>query len=85
MPIQSLSRLRSLMLTQSASLILNLLVYTGCATAYTPPPLTPQHPAHPEAIAAPALPPSHTLVQRPRPAPYFAASCAHFASELRNG
>ena len=69
MPTQSLSRLRSLMLTQSASLILNLLVYTGCATAYTPPPLTVQHPAHPEAMAAPELPPSHTLAYIPADLP----------------
>ena len=36
MPAQSLSRLRGLMPTQSASLVLVLFVYTGCATAYTP-------------------------------------------------
>src|SRR5262245_30125768 len=69
MPTQSLSRLRSLMLTQSTSLVLSLLVCTGCATAYPPPPLTVQHPAHPEAMAAPELPRSHTLAYGPADLP----------------
>jgi Cu/Ag efflux protein CusF len=78
MPAQSLSRLRGLMLTQSASLLLSLFVYTGCATAYTPPPLTVQHPAHPEAMAAPELPGSTTLAYGPsdRPSPQPAIAMA---------
>jgi Cu/Ag efflux protein CusF len=49
------------MVTWSVSLSLSLFVFTGCAAAYTPPPLTTQHPAHPEAMATPTPPPSHTL------------------------
>ena len=58
------------MLTWSMSLSLSLFVCTGCATAYTPPPLTTQHPAHPAAMAAPEPPRSHTLayVSSDRPA-----------------
>ena len=66
---QSLSHLRSLTMTQSTSLVLSLFVYTGCATAYTPPPLTVQHPAHPEAMAAPELPRSNTLAYGPADLP----------------
>ena len=69
MPAQSLSRLQGLMLTQSASLVLSLFVFTGCAAAYTPPPLTVQHPAHPEAMAAPELPRSTTLAYGPSDLP----------------
>jgi hypothetical protein len=32
--------------------IASLCVFLGCATAYTPPPLTTQHPAHPGLAAA---------------------------------
>jgi len=53
------------MSTWSASCVLSLFVFTGCAAAYTPPPLTTQHPAHPEATAAPTLPPSKTLAYGP--------------------
>ena len=79
MPAQSLSRLRGLMPTQSASLVLVLFVYTGCATAYTPPPLTVQHPAHPEAMAAPELPRSNTLAYGPSdlPSPPAIAMAQH--------
>ena len=58
------------MLTWSMSLSLSLFVFTGCAAAYTPPPLTTQHPAHPEAMVAPEPPRSHTLayVSSDRPA-----------------
>ena len=58
------------MLTWSMSLSLSLFVFTGCAAAYTLPPLTTQHPAHPEALAAPEPPRSHTLayVSSDRPA-----------------
>ena len=65
--------------TWSAVLVLSLVVCTGCARAYTPPPLTVQHPAHPEAVAAPALPPSRTLAYGPAdmPAPQPATAMAH--------
>jgi Cu/Ag efflux protein CusF len=55
----------------SVSCSLSLFVFTSCTAAYPPPPLTMQHPAHPEAIAAPALPPSTTLAYGPsdRPSP----------------
>jgi len=69
MPAKSLSRLHGLIGTQSASLVLSLFVYTGCAAAYAPPPLTVQHPAHPEAMAAPELPRSHTLAYGPADLP----------------
>jgi hypothetical protein len=38
--------------TWSAACVLSPFVCTDCATAYTPPLLTAQHPAHPEAMAA---------------------------------
>ena len=41
---------------------------TGCA-ASTPPTLTTQHPAHPEAMVAPELPPSTTLAYTPADIP----------------
>ena len=56
-------------------LLLTLLVLTACA-AYTPPPLTTVHPAHPEAATAPEPAASHTLAyspsDRPSPAPAVA-------------
>jgi Cu/Ag efflux protein CusF len=52
----------------SVSCIVSLFVFTGCA-AYTPPPLTTQHPAHPEAASAPAPPPSTTLAYGPADIP----------------
>ncbi|HSF31768.1 MAG TPA: copper-binding protein, partial [Candidatus Tectomicrobia bacterium] len=55
--------------TWSMSYLVSVLVFTGCAAAYTPPPLTTQHPAHPEAAAAPALPPSTTLAYGPSDIP----------------
>jgi Cu/Ag efflux protein CusF len=64
--------------TWSMSCLVSVFVFTGCAAAYTPPPLTTQHPAHPEAAAAPALPPSTTLaygpsdIPTPQPASYMA-------------
>ena len=59
--------------------VMSLCLLTGCAAAYTPPPLTMQHPAHPEAMAAPAPPPSTTLAYGPSdiPAPQPASSLAH--------
>jgi len=69
MPAQCISRLRGLRMTQSALVVLSLFVYTGCATAYTPPPLTVQHPAHPEAMATPELPRSTTLAYGPADLP----------------
>src|ERR1700720_114391 len=58
--------------------IVSVFVLTGCAAAYTPPPLTTQHPAHPEATAAPTLPPSTTLAYGPSdlPAPQPASVMA---------
>src|SRR6516162_4680448 len=47
------------------AVVVGLGVCTGCAAAYTPPPLTTQHPAHPEAAPAPTLPPSATLAYGP--------------------
>ncbi len=60
---------RQVMSTWSLTYLLSLFVFTGCATAYTPPPLTAQHPAHPEAMAAPTPPPSSTLAYRPADIP----------------
>ena len=58
--------------------IASLCVFLGCATAYTPPPLTTQHPAYLEAPPAPALPPSTTLAYglSDLPAPQPAVSLA---------
>jgi Cu/Ag efflux protein CusF len=68
----------------SASWVLSLFVCTGCA-AYTPPPLTTQHPAHPEATVAPALPRSTMLAYGPAdiPTPQPAISMAQ--RELQPG
>jgi Cu/Ag efflux protein CusF len=49
--------------------VLSLCAFIGCAAVYTPPALTTQHPAHPEAAAAPELPPSTTLTYRPSDIP----------------
>ena len=68
MPSQSLPRLLGIV-TWSVSCSLSLFVFTGCAAAYTPPALTPQHPVHPEAMAAPAPPPSNTLAYGPSDRP----------------
>ena len=57
------------MSTWSITYLFSLLVCTGCASAYNPPPLTAQHPAHPEAMAAPTPPPSNTLAYRPADIP----------------
>jgi len=65
---QSLARLRGLRMTQSASLVFSLFVYTGCATAYTPPPLTVQHPAHPEAMLPGATAVGHARLWASGPA-----------------
>jgi Cu/Ag efflux protein CusF len=71
----------------SVSYSLSLFVLTSCAAAYTPPPLTTQHPAHPEAIAAPALPPSTTLAYGPsdRPSPQPAISMAQHGAMAEHG
>jgi Cu/Ag efflux protein CusF len=64
---------RRYLLMWRVSLVLSLVALTGCGTAYSPPVLTTQHPAHPEATAAPDLPPSKTLaytsadIPSPRP------------------
>jgi Cu/Ag efflux protein CusF len=49
--------------------IMSLVALTGCGTAYRPPTLTTQHPAHPEATMAPDLPPSKTLAYTPADIP----------------
>jgi Cu/Ag efflux protein CusF len=63
------------MLTWNMLYTLSLLMLTGCAAAYTLPPLTTAHPAHPEAMAAPEPPPSTTLAYRasdvPSPQPTY--------------
>jgi Cu/Ag efflux protein CusF len=71
----------------SVSCSLSLFVFTSCAAAYTPPPLTTQHPAHPEAIAAPALPPSTTLAYGPsdRPSPQPAMAMAQYGAMAEHG
>jgi len=73
------------------SFVLSLVAFTGCA-AYTPLALTTEHPAHPEAMAAPELPPSTTLAYRPAdiPASRPAAAAARggksaSASEQKGG
>jgi Cu/Ag efflux protein CusF len=66
------------MATWRGAYLVSVTVLTGCAAAYTPPPLTTQHPAHPEAMSAPALPPSKTLaygpsdIPTPQPASFMA-------------
>jgi Cu/Ag efflux protein CusF len=55
-------------LISRVSLVLSLLASMGCA-AYIPPALTTEHPAHPEAVAAPELPASKTLAYRPSDLP----------------
>ena len=52
-------------LQRSGACIVCLFVLTSCAAAYSPPPLTPQHPAHPEAPTISAPPPSQTLAYGP--------------------
>lgn len=69
---------RQSMLTWNMVYTLSLLVLTGCAAAYTPPPLTTAHPAHPEAMAAPEPPPSNTLAYKasdvPSPQPTYSTA-----------
>jgi Cu/Ag efflux protein CusF len=60
---------RCYLLMWRVSSIFTLVVLTGCSAAYTLPPLTTHHPAHPEAAAAPELPPSNTLAYRPSDIP----------------
>jgi Cu/Ag efflux protein CusF len=50
------------------SWVLSFAAFAGCA-AYAPPALTTAHPAHPEAVAAPELPPSTTLAYGPADLP----------------
>lgn len=65
------------MLTYRTLFVLSLLTFIGCA-AYTPPPLTTAHPAHPEATTAPQPPPPTTLAYGPSdiPAPQPATHMA---------
>jgi Cu/Ag efflux protein CusF len=60
---------RQYQLMWRTSFVLSLLVCTGCGAVYTPPPLTTQHPAHPEATAAPEWPLSNTLAYTPSDIP----------------
>jgi Cu/Ag efflux protein CusF len=60
---------RRSMPTWSVFYIMSVFIFTGCAAAYTPPPLTTQHPAHPEAMAAPEPPRSNTLAYGPSDIP----------------
>ena len=69
MPFQSLRRIRRHVSTCRVSFIISLAVLTGCSAAYSPPPLTTQHPAHPEATTAPEPPPSTTLAYKPSDVP----------------
>ena len=57
--------------------VLSLLVSIGCA-AYAPPPLSTEHPAHPEAMAAPEPPRPVTLAYGPAdlPSPQPASAMA---------
>ena len=67
---------------RGALLLLSLLAFTAC-TAYTPPPLTTAHPAHPEATTVPQPPTSNTLVYGPAdmPSPQPAMAMAQRAAE----
>ncbi len=49
------------MCTRKVLSVFSLLVLTACAAPYKLPPLTTEHPAHPEAMAAPEQPRSNTL------------------------
>lgn len=66
------------MFTRKALSVFSLLVLTACAAPYKLPPLTTEHPAHPEAMAAPEQPPSNTLSYGPSdiPSPQPAYSMA---------
>ena len=64
--------------------VLSLFVYTGCA-AYTPPPLSTEHPAHPEAMAAPELPRSTTLAYGPSDRPSLQPASAMAEHEMPQG
>lgn len=76
---------QSRMLTRSGLLVLSLFVLVGCATAYSPPPLTAKHPANPEGAAAMSSRPSATLAYQPSdiPSPQPAAHMAQ--AEMKHG
>ena len=57
------------MLIRLVVVVCSLFILVGCAAAYTPPPLTTAHPAHPEGMAAPQRPPSTTLAYQPSDIP----------------
>lgn len=78
MMFKSLSRVRSMVMwpigvnvptVWSRVFLVSLLMLTGCAAAYTPPPLTTAHPAHLDAMAAPEQAPSKTLAYGPSDLP----------------
>lgn len=60
---------RRYMFTRKVFLLFGLLLFTGCATAYRMAPLKTEHPAHPQAMVAPELPPSRTLAYKPADIP----------------
>lgn len=57
------------MFTRNGLSVFSLLVFTACTAAYTLPPLTTEHPAHPQAMAAPEQRPSNTLSYGPSDIP----------------
>jgi Cu/Ag efflux protein CusF len=63
----------------------SLCVFIGCATAYTPPALTTQHPAHPEAPTAPKLLSSSTLAYGPADLPTPQAAFSLAQREMSHG
>jgi Cu/Ag efflux protein CusF len=71
------------MFTRNVLSVFSLLVLTACAAAYKLEPLMPQHPAHPEATAAPEPLPSATLsygasdIPSPMPASALYAAQKH--------
>jgi Cu/Ag efflux protein CusF len=75
---------RQYLLMWRVSLGLSLVALTGCGAAYSPPVLTTQHPAHPEATATPDLLPSKTLAYTPAdiPAPRPAVATAPRGTEV---
>lgn len=69
----------------SRLLLLTLLLLGGCAAAYTPPPLTPAHPAHPQAAVAPLPPASTTLAYGPADLPAPQPAAHHVAQQMPHG
>lgn len=72
------------MLTWFALIISSLFVLVGCAT-YTPPPLTAEHPAHPEAVEAAEPRPSATLAYEPSDIPSPQPVVQMAQAEMKHG